>query len=87
MAEIQGAGYFFVVIRAVYIAAGAGLLFDRYGALSAIVLFPISLNILLFHSVLHPEGIPQASGFFALSCLVLYTNRKAYRPLLESRVT
>lgn len=85
MDALRDTGYIFVVIRVVYIGSGIALLADRFAALAAIILFPISVNILLFHAVLHPASLPQALVFFALSCLVLYANRASYAPLFRSR--
>jgi putative oxidoreductase len=86
MDAIRTSGYIFDTIGVVYVLAGLAFLLDRWAALGAVVLFPISLNILLFHSVLHPSGIPRAAIWFGLSVVVLYANREAYRPLLQSRL-
>lgn len=85
MDAMLNAGYIFVVIRVVFVLSGMALLADRFAALAAIVLFPISVNILLFHAILHPPSLPQASVFFVLSCSVLYANRAAYLPLFRPR--
>jgi putative oxidoreductase len=82
---IISSGYIFATIRLVYVFSGIAFLVDGFAPLGAVVLFPIRLNILLFHSVHHPPSIPQASVFFVLNCLVLYVNRGAYLPLFRSR--
>lgn len=87
MDALWNSGYVFVVIRVVFVASGIGLLSDRFAALAAILLFPISVNILLFHAVLHRAALPFAGGFFVLSCLALLANRRAYAPLFRMRLS
>lgn len=51
-------GYIFPLIKVIETIGGALLLANRYVALVLVILMPISLNILLFHSVLEPGGMP-----------------------------
>jgi hypothetical protein len=50
---ILSSGYIIPVILIVYLEAGLSWLFGQFVALSAVLLFPISLNIVLFHSILN----------------------------------
>ncbi|HXR83381.1 MAG TPA: DoxX family membrane protein [Hanamia sp.] len=55
-AGLKAAGYFYPMQKVIQIAGGISLLINRYAPFSAVVLFPISLNVLLFHTILVPSG-------------------------------
>lgn len=82
---ILSSGYVIPVILIVYFSAGLSWVFDRYVALSAIVLFPISVNIELFHFVLNRSafGLVVGSVLLAVNLYMLYRNRSAYERLLD----
>jgi putative oxidoreductase len=48
---LYNSGYFFQYMKVIEIVAGLFLLINRYTALFVLVLFPISLNIFLFHTI------------------------------------
>ena len=56
VAGLKGVGYFYPMIKTIQVLAGLSLLLNRYPAFSAVVVFPISLNVLLFHTILVPSG-------------------------------
>lgn len=81
---IIGAGYIMPVVILTYGISGVAFLLNRFAPLAAVLLAPVSINILLFHSFLNPSSIPFAGGFFICNALVLYIHRQAFRFLLES---
>lgn len=56
IAGLKGTGYFYPIQKVLQITGGISLLTNRYAPFSAVVLFPISLNVLLFHTFLVPSG-------------------------------
>ena len=80
---IIGSGYIMPAVIATYGIAGLAFVFDRFAALGAVLLTPVSLNILLFHSFLNPSSIPFAITFFACNALMLYICRASYSSLLN----
>jgi putative oxidoreductase len=56
IAGLKGIGYFYPMMKVIQIVCGLSLMFNRYAPFSAVVLFPISLNVLLFHTILVPSG-------------------------------
>jgi putative oxidoreductase len=56
VAGLKGVGYFYPMIKTIQILAGLSLLLNRYPAFAAVIVFPISLNVLLFHTILVPSG-------------------------------
>ena len=55
-AGLMAAGYFYPMQKTIQILGGLSLLINRYAPFSAVVLFPISLNVFLFHTLLVPSG-------------------------------
>ncbi|MBL4675243.1 MAG: DoxX family membrane protein [Mucilaginibacter sp.] len=55
-AGLMAAGYFYPMQKVIQILGGLSLLTNRWAPLGAVLLFPISLNVLLFHTLLAPEG-------------------------------
>lgn len=82
---ISSSGYVMPVILTVYLLVGLSWLFGYFVALSAVVLFPITLNIVLFHAVLNrtPFGLVAGSLFLVVNLCVLYQMRESYARLLH----
>ena len=80
---MHDAGYFMPIMTAVFLAAGASFITNRYAALFAVALFPLSANILLYHTILHAGALSAAIVFFAINCFMLWYCRTAYGPLLK----
>lgn len=78
---MHDAGYFLPIITAIFLIAGACSALNVYGAVSALALLPVSVNIVLFHSVLEAGQLPLAIGFFAINCYLLWYYRTQYRSL------
>jgi hypothetical protein len=55
-AGLVAAGYFYPMQKVIQIAGGLSLLSNWYAPFFAVVLFPISLNVFLFHTILVPSG-------------------------------
>jgi putative oxidoreductase len=61
-------GYLFPLIKVIEVISGALLLFGRYIPLVLVVLMPISINILLFHTILEPGGMPITISLLIIIC-------------------
>ena len=55
-AGLVGIGYFYPMIKSIQVVGGLSLLVNRYAPFSAVVVFPISVNVFLYHSILVPSG-------------------------------
>jgi putative oxidoreductase len=66
---------------------GLLLLVNRYVPLALVILGPILVNILVFHVLLQPAGLPPAIVFVILWFLVFYSVRSAFAGIFESCVT
>ncbi len=80
-----GAGYFMPVITGVYLVSGICFVTDRFVPLAAVVLFPITLNIVLYHSFLNPGTVLVSLVVFPANIFLMYEYRDAYRPLLRAK--
>lgn len=80
-------GYIIPIILLVYFVVGVSRLIDRFVPLTALMLFPISLNILLFHAMLNraPFGLIAAVLFFLVNVYMLVRNLRSYAALLSAR--
>jgi putative oxidoreductase len=76
--------YMFPLIKIIELVVGVSLISGFFVPLATVVLFPISLNIFLFHLFLVPEG--AAVGIFILfaNLFIAYYYRAYYKPLFES---
>ncbi len=77
-AGLQGTGYFYPMIKTIQIVGGLSLLANRFAPFFAVVLFPISLNVLLFHTVLVPSGWLMGVVLIAPNLFLGYAYRKYY---------
>ena len=73
------------VIFAFQVIAGALLLVNRYVALAVAILAPVLVNIITFHVLMAPAGLPLAL-FVALLWILLFAEvRPAFSGLFQPR--
>jgi hypothetical protein len=85
IAGLKGTGYFYPMQKVIQIAGGLSLLLNRYPAFSAVVLFPISLNVLLFHTILVPSGWYMGVLLLGPNLLLGYGYRKYYSGMFTAK--
>ncbi len=71
------------IVAVVEIVAGLAFIFNKYGALLALILMSVSVNAVLFHAMLAPEGIAGALILLVLNIIVLYGYKDKYKDLLS----
>jgi uncharacterized membrane protein YphA (DoxX/SURF4 family) len=71
------------LVAIVEIAAGLALIFNKYGALLAIILMSVSVNIVLFHATLDPGNIAPGIVLLVLNIVALYGYKDKYKNLLS----
>jgi len=84
---IADSGYVLPAVACVYFLAGAAFVTNRFVPLASVVLFPVSLNIFLFHAVLNPSArsLVVATALIAANIYMLVISMPAYAALLQSR--
>lgn len=75
--------HFLVVIFLLQLIPGIMLLINRYVPLALTLLGPIIVNIVLFHALMEPGGLPLALFVTLLWCVVAYSVRTAFAPLFR----
>jgi hypothetical protein len=73
------------MMKTIQIAGGLSLLLNRYAPFSAVVLFPISLNVLLFHTILVPSGWLMGVFLMAPNVFLGWSYRKYYRGMFTKK--
>lgn len=71
------------IIAIIEIAAGLAFIFNKFGALLALILMSVSVNAVLFHVTLEPESIMGALILLVLNLIVLYGYKDKYTALLS----
>ena len=74
------------VIFGFQVIAGVLLLVNRYVPLAVAVLAPVIVNILTFHFLMAPSGLPLALFVTILWALIFIDVRPAFSGLFQSRL-
>lgn len=77
-AALLGVGYFYPMIKSIQIIGGISLLVNRYAPFFAVVLFPIRVNVLLFHTFLVPSGWLMGVLLIVPNLFLGYAYRECY---------
>jgi putative oxidoreductase len=88
-AQFMGALYvshYLWVIFAFQVFAGVLLLVNRYVPLAVAILAPVIVNILSFHALMAPSGLPLALFVAALWAVIFTSVRSAFSGLFQSHV-
>jgi len=87
-AQFMGALYvshYLFVIFAFQLIAGVLLLINRYVPLALALLAPVIVNILTFHVLMAPNGLPLALFVAVLWAVIFIDVRPAFSGLFQSR--
>ncbi|MGW9687255.1 DoxX family membrane protein [Flagellimonas sp. 2504JD1-5] len=72
------------IVAVIEVLTGLALILNKYGALMAVILMSISVNAVLFHAVLAPEGIMGALILIILNVVVLIGYKDRYKDILRA---
>jgi len=78
--------HYLAVIFAVQVIAAVLLLVNRYVPLALAALAPVIVNILCFHALMAPSGLPLALVVDVLWALVFIDVRPAFAGLFQARL-
>ena len=81
MTGFMATKYILPIAKSVEFICGLSFLSGKFIKFSAILLVPISLNILLINVFLMPEGIPIAAALFLGNLFLIYINWDSYKKL------
>ncbi len=77
--------HYLVAVFLLQAIAGMLLLANRFVPTALVILGPILVNILLFHALMAPAGLPLAIVAFALWLTVVVEARSVFSPLLVAK--
>src|SRR6201984_273302 len=77
--------HYLTLIFALQVIGGVLLLANRYVPLALAILAPVIVNILSFHALMAPSGLPLALFVTVLWALVFAHVRSAFAPLFQAR--
>jgi putative oxidoreductase len=80
------ASHYLWVIFAFQVVAGVLLLVNRYVPLAVAVLAPVIVNILSFHALMAPSGLPLALLVAVMWAVIFIDVRPAFAGLFQPRV-
>ncbi|AFL79602.1 hypothetical protein Aeqsu_0070 [Aequorivita sublithincola DSM 14238] len=72
------------VVGIVEIVSALAFVFNKYGALMAVILMSVSFNAVLFHIALDPQKIYGALVLLLLNISMLYFYKNQYSELLKA---
>jgi putative oxidoreductase len=84
-AGLKGVGYFYPMIKSIQIVGGISLLINQYAPFFAVVLFPISINVFLYHTILVPSGWLMGVLLIVPNLFLGYAYRKYYSGMFVKR--
>lgn len=83
MGGLMAAGYFFPAFKASEVICGLLLLANRMTLLALIILAPIVLQIVLFHTILAPAGAPMVTAILVLGIIVARSRWDSFKSLFH----
>jgi len=81
LGALFSSGYMFHVMSVIFVLSGLMFLLNKFSAFGAILLVPITFNILLFHLFLDMKGIFIALIPIILNIYLIYVNLPKYKPM------
>jgi putative oxidoreductase len=78
--------HYTIVIFAVQLLGGVLLLVNRYVPLALAILGPVLVNVLCFHSLMAPSGLPLALFTTLLWFILFYFYRRSFAGIFEAKV-
>ncbi|MBE7175109.1 MAG: DoxX family protein [Mucilaginibacter polytrichastri] len=82
---LDASGYMMKLIKIPELICAIALIAGRYVALAVVVLFPIVINIFLFHAFLAPDGLPVAIFTLAATLFLVFAYWPHYAGLLKAK--
>ncbi|MFZ5444400.1 MAG: hypothetical protein ACOZQL_30695 [Myxococcota bacterium] len=79
------ATYLMALVKVVELAAGLALLANRFVPLALVVLAPVTVNIVGFHTLIEFGHLPVPVLLLAAHLWLAWSHREAFRPLLQAR--
>jgi len=83
MAGVMASVYLMPLIKVTELVSAILLLIGRTAPLGAIVIFPVTLNIFLYHAFLGPQQLPMVAVMLIFNIFLLFAYHKKYLPIIS----
>lgn len=83
MTGITASVYLMPLVKATELVAGILLLIGRTAPLGALIIFPITLNIFLYHAFLGPKNLPMVAVMLIFNIVLFFAYKQKYSPLVS----
>lgn len=80
---LAASGYFMNLLKSTELICGLAFVSGYFVRLANLVILPVTVNILLTHIFLAPEGIPTAAFLFLGNVFLIYSHWKSYQDILK----
>lgn len=77
--------YLLTFVKVVELVCGILFIVGRFVPLATVVIFPISINIFLFHAFLDPKNIAIPIFVLAANLFLAYVHRDKYKGIFEAK--
>ena len=77
--------YLMPTVKIIELLCAIAFLSGRFVSLATVVIFPIILNILLFHAFLQPSSVPLAVILLIANLFLAYYYRDRYKSMLSAK--
>ena len=82
MTGVTASVYLMPLIKGTELVAGLLLLIGRTAPLAALLIFPVTLNIFLYHAFLGPKELPMVAIMLIFNVFLFFAYRQKYLPIL-----
>lgn len=82
---LGAAGYFMPFLKVLELLCGIAFITGQYVSLAAVVIFPVTVNILLFHAFLAPETVIMSIFMLGLNLFIAWRYRGNYSMVFARR--
>lgn len=82
---LAASGYFLTLLKITELVCGIALVAGRFVPLAAVILAPITINILFVHIFLERTGLPVAILLVAGNIFLGYYYRRSFAPLFIAK--
>jgi len=83
MTGVAATVYLMPLIKITELLSGILLLIGRTAPLGALIIFPVTLNIFLYHLYLGQKELPVVGAMLLFNLFLFYAYRKKYLPILS----
>lgn len=84
MEGFMASKYILPLAKSVELIAGLTIISGKFMKIGAVILVPVTLNILLINVFMMPEGIPIAAALFVGNVFLIYTNWDSYKGIFTA---